>query len=82
MSQLTQIQRAVIEEVSDEPVNRGIIRRIVKVKDESFDVNHQAFDAQIDILTDMGLIQQDGSDRILLTEEGQYLYSSIFEDEE
>lgn len=80
MSQLTQIQRAVIEEVSDEPVNRGIIRRIVKVKDESFDVNHQAFDAQIDILTDMGLIQQDGSDRILLTEEGQYLSVSMFEE--
>jgi predicted transcriptional regulator len=73
MKELTLIQRAIIEEISEEPVNKRIIKRIVKVKDECFDVNHQAFDIQINSLIDMGLIKQYDSNNVLLTEEGQYL---------
>jgi predicted transcriptional regulator len=81
MKELTLIQRAIIEEISDEPVNKRIIKRIVKVKEECFDVNYQAFDSQIDTLTDMGLIKQDDINNVLLTEEGHYLcerYSIVY----
>jgi len=77
MRQLSQIQKAIIEELSADPVNKGIVRRVVKLKDESFNVNHTAFDAQINTLVDMGLVEKHGDSDIVLTENGQQFSESL-----
>lgn len=78
MRQLSQIQKAIIEELSADPVNKGIVRRVVKLKDESFDVNHTAFDAQVNSLVDMGLVEKHGDSDVVLTKDGQrFLESSV-----
>lgn len=78
MEQLTSIQKAIIQEMTESFVNKNIVRRVIKVRDERFDVNRQAFEAQIDILADMNLIEKNGFDRIRLTKKGHYLSEDYF----
>lgn len=79
MSDLLRIQEAIIEESSTDPIKKGFIRRTVKVKDEEFRINHQSFDAQIENLVDMGIMEEHQNGYFSLTEDGETLSVDIFD---
>ena len=75
MTDLTQVQQAIIRESSQNPIHKGMIRRVVKLRTEGLRLTRNSFDAQLQNLVQKGLLKRHGENYYSLEEASDVIFS-------